>query len=247
MAAPAPKIALDRASPVPLYFQVARQLDDAIETGTLPPGSRLPNEIDFAGRLGLSRPTMRRAIQHLVDEGLLVRKRGVGTQVVHTKVRRSIELTSLYDDLTAANQRPRTEVLANVVEPATGPVALGLNVPEGVPVLAVERLRYAQDEPLALMHNYLPADLVELTTEALAEHGLYELLRTSGVHLRLATQTIGARTASAAEARLLAERRSAPLLSMTRTTYDDRGRIVEYASHLYRASLYAFELTLLNR
>lgn len=247
MAASAPKIALDRASPVPLYFQVARQLEEAIETGTLPPGSRLPNEIDFAGRLGLSRPTMRRAIQHLVDEGLLVRKRGVGTQVVHTKVRRSIELTSLYDDLTAANQRPRTEVLANVVEPATGPVALGLNVPEGAPVLAVERLRYAQDEPLALMHNYLPADLVELSTEALAEHGLYELLRTSGVHLRLATQTIGARTASAAEARLLAERRSAPLLSMTRTTYDDRGRIVEYASHLYRASLYAFELTLLNR
>ena len=247
MAAPAPKIALDRASPVPLYFQVARQLEEAIETGTLPPGSRLPNEIDFAGRLGLSRPTMRRAIQHLVDEGLLVRKRGVGTQVVHTKVRRSIELTSLYDDLTAANQRPRTEVLANLVEPATGPVALGLNVPEGAPVLAVQRLRYAQDEPLALMHNYLPADLVELSTEALAEHGLYELLRTSGVHLRLATQTIGARTASAAEARLLAERRSAPLLSMTRTTYDDRGRIVEYASHLYRASLYAFELTLLNR
>ncbi len=247
MAAPAPKIALDRASPVPLYFQVARQLEEAIETGTLPPGSRLPNEIDFAGRLGLSRPTMRRAIQHLVDEGLLVRKRGVGTQVVHTKVRRSIELTSLYDDLTAANQRPRTEVLTNLVEPATGPVALGLNVPEGVPVLAVARLRYAQDEPLALMHNYLPADLIELSTEELAEHGLYELLRTSGVHLRLATQTIGARTASAAEARLLAERRSAPLLSMTRTTYDDRGRIVEYASHLYRASLYAFELTLLNR
>lgn len=247
MAAPAPKIALDRASPVPLYFQVARQLEEAIETGTLPPGSRLPNEIDFAGRLGLSRPTMRRAIQHLVDEGLLVRKRGVGTQVVHTKVRRSIELTSLYDDLTAANQRPRTEVLANLVEPATGPVALGLNVPEGVPVLAVQRLRYAQDEPLALMHNYLPVDLIELSTEELAEHGLYELLRTSGIHLRLATQTIGARTASAAEARLLAERRSAPLLSMTRTTYDDRGRIVEYASHLYRASLYAFELTLLNR
>jgi DNA-binding GntR family transcriptional regulator len=241
------RIPVDRTSPVPLYFQVAQQLERAIEAGELPPGTRLDNEIDLADRLGLSRPTVRRAIQYLVEQGLLVRKRGVGTQVVHTKVRRSIELTSLYDDLAAANQRPRTEVLANVVEPATGPVALGLNVPEGVPVLAVERLRYAQDEPLALMHNYLPAALVELSTEALAEHGLYELLRTSGVHLRLATQTIGARTASAAEARLLAERRSAPLLSMTRTTYDDRGRIVEYASHLYRASLYAFELTLLNR
>ncbi len=247
MAQPAPTISLDRASPVPLYYQVARQLEQAIEVGELPPGSRLPNEVAFADRLGLSRPTMRRAIQHLVEEGLLVRKRGVGTQVVHTKVRRSIELTSLYDDLSAANQRPRTDVLSHTVVPAPGPVALALNVPEGAPVRAVERLRFAQDEPLALMRNYLPTGVADLTTEALADHGLYELLRASGVRLRLATQNIGARTATAAEARLLGERRSAPLLSMTRTTYDDTGRIIEYASHLYRASLYAFELTLLGR
>jgi DNA-binding GntR family transcriptional regulator len=241
------KIPVDRASPVPLYFQVAQRLETAIENGTLPPGSRIDNEVDLAERLGLSRPTVRRAIQHLVEQGLLVRKRGVGTQVVHARVRRSIELTSLYDDLAAAGQRPRTDVLALGIEPAPAAVAVALGIAEGAPVLSLQRLRYAQDSPLALMHNYLPPDLVDIGREELREQGLYQLLRDAGVRLRIASQTIGARAATAAEARLLDERRGAPLLTMGRTTYDDAGRIVEYARHLYRASVYSFELTLLGR
>lgn len=241
------KIPVDRASPVPLYFQVAQRLESAIEDGTLPPGSRIDNEVDLAERLGLSRPTVRRAIQHLVEQGLLVRKRGVGTQVVHARVRRSIELTSLYDDLAAAGQRPRTDVLALGVEPAPAAVAVALGIAEGAPVLSLERLRHAQDSPLALMHNYLPPDLLDLGREELRERGLYHLLREAGVRLRIASQTIGARAATAPEARLLGERRGAPLLTMSRTTYDDAGRIVEHARHLYRASVYSFELTLLGR
>ncbi len=92
-------IRVDRSSPVPLYFQVAQHLEQMIESGELPMGTRLENETDLADQLGLSRPTMRRAIEYLVGRGLLVRKRGIGTQVVHTKVTREVELTSLYDDL----------------------------------------------------------------------------------------------------------------------------------------------------
>src|SRR5690606_23841351 len=75
-------VPLDRTSPVPLYFQLAQELERRIREGELPPGTRLENEILLADRLGLSRPTLRRAIEYLVDQGLLVRKRGVGTQVV---------------------------------------------------------------------------------------------------------------------------------------------------------------------
>ena len=103
---PAPPIQVDRSSPVPLYFQVAQHLEQLIDSGELAAGVRLENEIDLADQLGLSRPTMRRAIQYLVDRGLLVRKRGVGTQVVHAKVRRQVELTSLYDDLAKASRDP---------------------------------------------------------------------------------------------------------------------------------------------
>jgi DNA-binding GntR family transcriptional regulator len=240
-------IAVDRSSPVPLYFQVAEQLEQAIETGSLPAGVRLGNEVQLAEHYGLSRPTMRRAIQYLVDKGLLVRKRGVGTQVLHTKVKRPIELTSLYDDLAGAGQAPRTQVLQNTVVSADATVAVVLGVEPESPVVFLERLRSAGDEPLALMRNYLPADLIELTTAALESNGLYQLLRAAGINPRVALQSIGARAAKAAEARLLTEPRGAPLLTMTRTTYDDSGKAVEYGSHVYRASRYAFEHTLVGR
>ena len=83
-------IRVDRSSPVPLYFQVAQHLEQMIESGELPMGTRLDNEGDLAGQLGLSKPTMRRAIEYLVGRGLLVRKRGIGTQVVHAKLTREV-------------------------------------------------------------------------------------------------------------------------------------------------------------
>ncbi len=240
----APPIQVDRNSPVPLYFQVAQHLEHLIDSGELAAGSRLENEIDLADQLGLSRPTMRRAIQYLVERGLLVRKRGVGTQVVHAKVRRKVELTSLYDDLSKASREPRTEVLSFERKPATGGVALELGVPEGTEIYAFERLRYADAEPLALMRNYVPAGILPLTREDLEGHGLYDLLRASGINLRIAKQAIGARAAFAAEARALGETRGAPVLTMVRVAYDDHGRVIEHGNHIYRASRYSFDLTL---
>ncbi|MEV4537894.1 GntR family transcriptional regulator [Asanoa sp. NPDC049518] len=241
-------ITIDRFSPVPLYFQVATSLEDLIESGKLPAGSRLDTEVMLADRLGLSRPTMRQAIAHLVDKGLVVRKRGVGTQVVHSAVRRKVELTSLNDDLRRAQRSPRTEVLAFSVVPAPEHIAAALHLEAGADVITTQRLRYAEDEPLALMHNYLPAGVArDLTAEELGEQGLYQVLRTRGVQLRIADQTIGARRATAAEARLLGESRGAPLLTMQRTAYDHAGRAIEYGSHVYRADRYSFEVSLVAR
>ena len=98
----------------------------------------------------------------------------------------------------------------------------------------------ADGEPMALMHNYLPAGLVQLNVEMLEEHGLYELLRASGIGLYSATQRMGAKNASTAEAHMLNETRGTALLTMERTAYDQSGRPVEFARHLYRASRYAF-------
>jgi DNA-binding GntR family transcriptional regulator len=238
---------LDRSSPVPLYFQVAQQLEQAIRAGTLSAGHRLDNEIQLADRFGLSRPTMRRAIQELVDKGLLVRKRGVGTQVVRGEVRRRVELSSLYDDLARAGARPTTRLLALATEPAPEDVAGRLDVAAGTDLVRLERVRSARDEPLAILRNWLPADVAPLPATDLETRGLYELLRASGVHLRIAQQRIGARAATPAEATLLSERAGAPLLTMQRTTYDDSGRAVEYGDHVYRAELYSFEVTLVDR
>ncbi len=240
-------LGVDRSSPVPLYFQLSQQLEAAIERGALTPGSLLGNEIELAGRLGLSRPTVRQAIQSLVDKGLLVRRRGVGTQVVHSQVKRPLELSSLYDDLEAAGQRPETRVLRNVVEPASAETAAALGVAEGSDVHLVERLRLAHGEPMARLRNHIPAGLLPLDTERLEATGLYRLMRAAGITLHSARQSVGARAAGTEEAELLAEEAGAPVLTMRRTTFDDTGRAVEYGSHIYRASRYSFEFQLLVR
>ena len=235
---------MDRTSPVPLYFQVATRLQELIEQGEIGVGARIENEVDLAERLGVSRPTTRRAIQYLVERGMLVRRRGVGTQVVHPKVRRPVELSSLYDDLVNSDRRPRTDVLDLRVIPASQEVAAALEIDAGTEVTWIERLRHAGGEPLALMHNAIPVGLLGLTEKDLAERGLYELLRRAGFIPRIATQVIGARDATAAEARTLQEKRGAALLTMTRTAWDASGRVLEYGSHVYRASRCSFEISL---
>jgi DNA-binding GntR family transcriptional regulator len=239
-----PDVTLDRTSPVPLYYQVATRLQHLIEVGTLAVGSKLPNEVDLADQLGVSRPTMRNAINYLVERGMLMRKRGFGTQIVHPKVRRPVELSSLYDDLVASGQQPRTEIRSLEVRPAPGHVAEALGVPEGTEVTWFERLRYTGGEPLAIMHNAVPVDVLVLTEADLERRGLYEMLRAAGHVPRMANQVVGARAATAAEARLLGDPRGAPMLTMTRTAWDAGGRAVEYGSHIYRASRYSFEISL---
>ena len=241
------ELGVDRSSPVPLYYQLAGQLEAAVEQGRLAPGTLLGNEIDLAARLGLSRPTVRQAIQSLVDKGLMVRRRGIGTQVVHSGGRRPFEPSSLYDDLEAAGGRPATRVLRNTVEPAGPRVAEVLGVAEGSEVHLVERLRYAHDEPLALLRNHLLPGVVDLDTARLESTGLHRLLRGAGVAPHSARQSIGARTATAEEAARLAETAGAALLTMERTTFDDTGRAIESGSHLYRASRYSFDFQLLVR
>ncbi|WP_299036400.1 GntR family transcriptional regulator [uncultured Pseudokineococcus sp.] len=242
----APQFDVDRSSPTPLYYQLSQAMERAITDGALPAGSRLENEIALAQRYGLSRPTIRRAVQELVDKGMLVRKRGVGTQVVQSPVSRSVDLTSLYDDLARAGGAPTTSVLELAREPASADVAAALGVAEGDEITRLVRLRRTHGEPLALLTNHLPGRFT-LTQEDLADHGLYQHLRAQGVHLSVAHQKIGARLAGAREAKLLDEAPRAALLTMERTAYDDYGTVVEHGTHAYRASRYEFSTTLVDR
>lgn len=237
---------MDRTSPIPLWFQVASYLEEAIVSGAIAQGTRLDNEILLAERLDVSRPTMRRAMGQLVSRGLVARRRGIGTRVIQPKVRRPLELTSLFDDLSAAGQQPTTTLLRFETVEASEEVAERLHLGEGTEVFWIERVRFAREQPIARMTNYLPIDVVTFGAEALEGDGLYDLLRRSGVRLHSAAQTLGARNATAPEARQLGEPRGAALLTMERVTTDDQGNIVEYASHLYAASRYSFEIHLVT-
>ncbi len=106
----------------------------------------------------------------------------------------------------------------------------------------VRRLRLADGEPIALMTNYLPVGIAP-TRDELESDGLYDCLRGRGVKPRIANQRIGARSASAAEARMLEEPPRAALLTMERTAFDEAGNAVEFGQHIYRASRYSFDTT----
>lgn len=235
---PLETIVVDRSSPVPLYYQLAQQLESQIAEGKLVSGDRLENEVRIAEALGLSRPTVRQAFRYLVDKGLVTRRRGQGTVIAEEKVSRQVTLTSLYDDLESAGKKPTTEVIRHEVIHASDLVKEALGLDEGAMVIALERLRSGGGEPIALMHNFLPATLLDLSTDRLREHGLYALLRESNIFPSRAYQRMGAKNASLTEARLLHQSKGTALLTMERTTFDDRGRAIEFAQHVYCASRY---------
>ena len=239
-------VSLDHSSPVPLYYQAARALEEAIEDGRLPRGSKLDSELDLAEQLGISRPTMRAALKQLVDKGLIMRRRGIGTIVAAQPVRRAVALTSLYDDLKAAGREPQTSVLSLEEVPCPPDVCEHLNLGPNAPVLRIERLRVAGSDPIALMCNAVPVGLLEIEKEDLEQTGLYELFRQSGITPHVATQRIGARKAGAREAELLEIEPGDPVLTMARIAYDTNGRPIEYGSHCYPAESYWFEMMLVE-
>ncbi|WP_243062672.1 GntR family transcriptional regulator [Humibacter sp. RRB41] len=238
---------IDRSGPVPLYFQVAQRIEQAISDGTLPPGARLENEIALGERFGLSRPTVRRAMQDLVDKGLLVRRRGIGTQVVRRPVTRKVELTSLYDDLERSDKHPQTTLLSRLIVDADDHVADVLSIPPRSSVLHVLRLRLTDGVPLAVLENFLPGEYADFSEDDLTRRGLYQLMRARGTLISVAQQRIGARAATSKESRLLGIKDHGAVLTMERTAYDNNGRAVEYGRHCYRPDLYDFEITLVDK
>jgi DNA-binding GntR family transcriptional regulator len=240
-------VALDPMSTVPLYHQLAEQMRQAIKRGALVRGNRLGNEIDLAKRFGVSRPTTRRAIQELVDQGLLVRKRGIGTQLVHDEVTRPLQLSSLFDDLARDDKSPTSKVLISEMTVPPAEIAAKLLVRPNEPVVRLRRLRLTAGQPLAILENFLPPRLSPVASADLASVGLYEAMRAAGVRLRVANQRIGARVGTDEECQLLHEPPSSPMVTMERLTHEDSGRPVEWARHVFRASRYEFTITLVGK
>jgi DNA-binding GntR family transcriptional regulator len=238
-------ITLERNSPVPLYYQLAQSIEHAIATGELSPGDRLENELSLTSRLGLSRPTARQAIQELVNKGLLVRKRGVGTQVVRSQFRRTEALSSLNEDIIKAGKIPSTRLL----EFSTGAVdqdiqdaiqAAGVSETQ---FIKIRRLRLADSVPLAILTNYLPSRF-EITESDVQAKGLYACLRGYGVNLKIAHQQISARLMTEEEAELLDQETPAACLTVDRLAYDDIGQFVEFGRHTYHAAHYSMQSSL---
>ncbi|MCI9886955.1 GntR family transcriptional regulator [Micrococcales bacterium 31B] len=206
------------------------------------PGDRIENEVDLAQRLGLSRPTVARAVNELVAKGLLVRRRGVGTEVANPNFSRRIGLTSLHADLLNCGRQVRTNLLRHdwVVDPVR---AERLGAPAKADLLFIERVRLADAEPLAVMRNWLPAERATFKTSDLETCGLYDLLAAQGVTVSQAEQHITARLVTPHEAELLRVRRGSAALTLVRLARDTYGAAIELGEHTYRGDAYTLDLS----
>lgn len=238
-------VALDRSSPVPLFFQISEQIRHLIQSGALEPGSFFAGEIELASLWEVSRPTVRRAIDELAQAGLVQRRRGLGTMVVRPEIRRSSRLSSLYDDLRKLDRKPSTVVISMTRLRASEEIAAEMHIDQGTEIFSLRRVRYVDGTGLALLHNYIPNDLLDgVSHSELESTGLYSIFRSQGCFPVRATQLVGARLAMRQEAHHLGINEGAPVLTAQRTAFDSRDRVVDLGKHVYDASHYLFEMNI---
>jgi DNA-binding GntR family transcriptional regulator len=244
-------LAISRASGVPLHLQIRRALQEAITSGRLAPGTRLPTEQEYARQFSVSIAPVRQALLDLADAGLVTRQKGKGTFVREARVEAEIDLlTSFTDSLRSRGVPVRMQVLALSRDQAEPTVAAALGVREGTMVVHLRRLAWIATEPAAILDAWLPAtrfaDLADYT-DFDAGRSLYATLEHDfDAHLGLARSRIEVVRSSEEEAHLLGLGEGATLVRVTSVTQDTVGRVVEAAWISYRADRFVFTMTSLR-
>lgn len=228
---------------LPIYLQIAEGLLDRIEFGELSPGDRLTPEREWSEMLGVNRLTLRRALDMLESQGLIIRRQGDGTYVAKPKIER---LADHLFPFTLGMQRrgytPSAKVLTFDQRPAAAAVAKELNLPVSAPVYYLHRLRLINREPVLLDRLTLPLHrLPELDQFDLAERSLYEVLETEyGISVSSARQSLEPVVATEYEAEVLGIKLGAPLMLEHRLAFDQNDQPIEHGRDLYRGDRFRF-------
>jgi GntR family transcriptional regulator len=203
-------------------------------------GDSIPSERRLAASLGVSRPTLRHAIDELVREGLLVRRHGSGTYVAESKIALPLTMTSFSEDMARRGMRPSSEVLSFETISAGAKLGQRLRISPAEPVWAIRRLRLADDVTMAIEFLHVPKRVVpKLKREDLEGHSFYELLRERfGVVVASGVQTIEPTVTSEDEAEMLGVPLHAPAFLFERVTESERGEVVEFVRSVYRGDRY---------
>lgn len=227
---------LDPGSSQPLYGQLQRALRQAIERGALGPDDALPSERQLAAALGVSRITVRKAIGGLADEGLLVRRQGAGN-FVGTRVEKNFaRLTSFSEDMRARGRVPSGRWLVRRKGQVTAEEAMRLGLSPGSQVYRFDRLRLADDEPMALEHCTIAG--FALPSADAVKASLYGALEKVGHRPVRALQRLRALLLDAQQARLLEARPGDAGLLVERVGYLRDGRAIELSRSIYRGDRY---------
>ncbi|PZG05164.1 GntR family transcriptional regulator [Nonomuraea aridisoli] len=226
------------------YATLRRVLAELIDT-RMAPHDPLPSERELMQRYGVSRMTVRQAVEGLVRDGRVYRVQGAGTFVTDAgKITKSLTFSSFSEDIRARRMVPGGKLLRLESEPAEIDVARDLFVEPGTPVVHVTRLRTADGEPMCLENAWVPEHLVPDLASRRQVESLYDVLEAAGAAPEHADQTISATVVNREQAELLGVPNNFPALRVSRVTHDARGRVVERVISLYRADRYDYRLSI---
>jgi GntR family transcriptional regulator len=227
---------------LPRYRTIEQALRERITT--LRPGDPLPSDAALVAEFGVSRMTARSAMQRLADEGLVVRLPGRGSFVAEPSAhRRADRLMSFSSEMLRRGRRPTSRIIDREIRPASPAIAADLGTPEGAPVVYLRRVRYADDDPIALETAILVGKTSPVVMAVdLRSESLHSVLAAAGWALRRGTAVVAASAAEPDDARLLGVARGSPMLVERRIIVDASGRPVEATESRYPGDRYAIEV-----
>ncbi len=241
---------INHSSPIPYYVQVIEALKERIQRGDWLAGDQLPGEPSLCEMFNVSRTVIRQALQALMQEGLIVRRKGRGTFVAEPKISESLaqRLTGFYEDMVSQGYTPVSQVVKQHVIHANAQIAADLGLDTGTPVLEIERVRFVQDEPLVLVTTYLPYALCpDLLHADLTQQSLYILLRERfNLTIARGRRVLQAVPANQYQADLLRVKKATPLIMLDSVSCLSDGTPIEYYRALHRSDRLRFEVDLLT-
>jgi GntR family transcriptional regulator len=235
---------------VPLYGKVEEVLASEIGRGDLQPGDRLPSEEELLARFGVSRITVRRAIQNLIQRGVLEIRRGLGTFVLAPKISQELtKLTGFVEDMDIHGRKASARVVSKGAVAANETVAHHLGINKGTRVMRIERVRLADSVPMSFDETYLPLDIgKKIVRNDLRVKPIFTLLEEKyGFSLVEAEYRLEAAAASAQVAEALAVPEGSPIFRIERTSFTRGGQPIDYEILSYRGDLIRFVTRLARR
>jgi len=222
-------------------------LKGEISAGRLAPGTALPGEQKLAEAHGVSRVTVRRALESLAADGLVEKRAGAGSVVTGKSEEAAIaaDMTTLIPQIVRMGRETTARLLSFAYGPPPQRVAAALLLSELQSVQTAVRVRLVGETPFSHLTTHVPEDIARNYSEAdLATTPLFSLLERGGVAVRSASQAVSATLAAPDVAEALDVPVGSALLALTRVVRDDAGRGVEYLSALYRPDLFRLEMQL---
>lgn len=229
---------LDKRTPIPLYFQLKEILKEKIETGELKPGDLLPSERELKEKYEISRPTIRQALNELVNDGLVYREKGKGTFVAKPEINYGFiqKFTTFYDDMEEKGFNTKTRIIKIEVVSGLNALASILNIEEDDKVIVINRLRFINGEPIVSVINHIPYDLCPaLLDDDLKDKSLYRIMADKYNIVPYRAQiTLEPIVAEKFDSKLLGIKVGSPMQLMKNITYTKENVVMDYFVSRFR-------------